>query len=139
MLVNKGGLLIWFWICKIFWFCVAIFLQPKFYWHIHHRQLLEIALEPIKDRREYIQTQKPEKEIQRRLRLLKKVKGRLPFRLRSLGFLYHHCRPNYWHYASGDLGKMLVTYSEVIDALHKKECPECPWDGKTIFPEHSYD
>ena len=24
-------------------------------------------------------------------------------------------------------------HKEVIGALHEKECPDCPWDGKTIF------
>ena len=24
---------------------------------------------------------------------------------------------------------------KALEALHKKECPNCPWDGKTIFPQ----
>lgn len=24
---------------------------------------------------------------------------------------------------------------KALEALHKKECKDCPWDGKTIFPE----
>jgi len=30
--------------------------------------------------------------------------------------------------------KTLKAYQAEIEALHKKECPNCPWDGKTIFP-----
>mgnify|MGYP001615385474 CR=1 FL=1 len=26
-------------------------------------------------------------------------------------------------------------YRDEIEALHKKECPNCPWDGDTIFPK----
>ena len=26
-------------------------------------------------------------------------------------------------------------YLPEIEALHKIECPDCPWDGKTIFPK----
>ena len=25
-------------------------------------------------------------------------------------------------------------FEEAIVSLHAKECPDCPWDGKTIFP-----
>jgi hypothetical protein len=25
---------------------------------------------------------------------------------------------------------------KAVEAIHKKECePDCPWDGRTIFPE----
>jgi len=27
----------------------------------------------------------------------------------------------------------LKVYKKEISALHEKECPECPWDGETIF------
>jgi len=27
------------------------------------------------------------------------------------------------------------THKKEIDILHKKECKNCPWDGKTIFPK----
>ena len=29
--------------------------------------------------------------------------------------------------------KTLKKYSKEINILHKKECPNCPWNGKTIF------
>jgi len=28
-------------------------------------------------------------------------------------------------------------YKKVIDDIHNKECPNCPWNGNTIFPEAS--
>jgi len=28
----------------------------------------------------------------------------------------------------------IETYQAEIEALHREECPNCPWDGKTIFP-----
>ncbi len=31
--------------------------------------------------------------------------------------------------------KVIKTHSEELEALHAKECLDCPWDGKTIFPE----
>jgi hypothetical protein len=27
-----------------------------------------------------------------------------------------------------------ATYNAAIDAAHQAECPDCPWDGRTIFP-----
>jgi len=29
--------------------------------------------------------------------------------------------------------KAILKHLPEIDALHKQECPDCPWDGKTIF------
>lgn len=31
--------------------------------------------------------------------------------------------------------KAMEKYRVEIEALHAQECPDCPWDGKTIFPE----
>ena len=31
--------------------------------------------------------------------------------------------------------KVLGEHQVEIEALHKVECPDCPWDGKTIFSE----
>jgi tetratricopeptide (TPR) repeat protein len=31
--------------------------------------------------------------------------------------------------------KALAARDKEIEALHMKECPDCPWDGKTIFSE----
>jgi len=30
---------------------------------------------------------------------------------------------------------LLRIFRPEIEALHKQECPNCPWDGNTIFPE----
>jgi len=30
--------------------------------------------------------------------------------------------------------KALRKHKKEIEALHRKECPDCPWDGNTIFP-----
>ena len=36
------------------------------------------------------------------------------------------------------LGKIPST-NKGWDALHKKECKKCPWDGKSIFPKNNYE
>jgi len=51
---------------------------PKYYWHIHHEILVESLTEPLKNRIKYIKEEKPEDEIELRLRLIKPVKGKLP-------------------------------------------------------------
>ena len=83
-----------------------------FYWHIHHDVLCEWS-DDINERIRYIKTYKPENERALRLRLMKPVKGKLPARF----------------------GKAWVSCKDELEALHKKECRGCPWDGKTIFPE----
>ena len=77
----------------------------KMYWHIHHEVLVENLTEPLKNRIAYIKESKPKNEVALRLKLLKKVKA-----------------------------KVLPKNPEDWEKLHKKECPHCPWDGKSIFP-----
>ena len=33
--------------------------------------------------------------------------------------------------------EVLAKHGPEVEALHAEECPDCPWDGKTIFPEDS--
>ena len=33
------------------------------------------------------------------------------------------------------INKTEATYQPEIEALHLLECPDCPWDGATIFPK----
>ncbi len=80
----------------------------KFYWHIHHKILVENLTEPLKNRIKYIKENKIKEEIKLRLKLLKKVKA-----------------------------KKLPTTKEGWEKLHKKECPNCSWNGNTIFPTNT--
>ena len=82
--------------------------RVRLYWHIHHDVLVEVITEPIKRRKDYIRKDKPKEEIATRLRLLKKVKAEF---------------------------KDLPTTKEGWEKLHRQECPNCPWNGETIFPE----
>jgi len=75
------------------------------WWHVHHEVLYEILTEPIRNRINYIKKEKPKNEIDIRLRLLKPVLGEIPKDEKG------------W------------------EKLHKKECPDCSWNGKTIFPK----
>ncbi len=79
-----------------------------FWWHIHHETLYEYLFEPIRARINYIKKGKPKDEVELRLRLLKPVLGKIPNTEKG------------W------------------ERLHKKECKNCTWDGKTIFPKDSH-
>ena len=134
----------------------------KAYWHIHHKLILEFATEPIENRIKYIRESKPKSEIALRLKLLKPVRGKLPDDVDKAGaalvkaraaldkarvayvkawVAYVKARVAYVK-AGADVDKALAALDKAIAdnlpaimALHDKECPNCPWDGKTIFPE----
>lgn len=132
----------------------------KLAWHVHHSgHLLEILTEPLSVRQAYIKAYKPDREIETRLRLLKLVQGPLPPALddtwktlndaqRALDDTQKTWDGAYktWDGAyktSDDARKAwndaLISHAGEVDALHKRECPDCPWDPKqkTIFPKDS--
>ena len=88
------------------------------FWHLHHDILCEPLTEPIENRIKYIKDYKPKSEIALRLGLLKPVKGKLP-----VGYVKAY---EAWDKAYED-------NLEEIEALHKIECPNCTWNGHSIF------
>jgi len=102
----------------------------KAYWHIHHDKLLEFSGN-IDKRIEYIKYGKPTEEIELRLRLLKPVKGKLPDAVIKVWAV--------WEKAWAACDETIQKYQSKIEALHTLECPDCPWDGETIFPERKDD
>lgn len=126
-------------------------LQP--YWHIHHRILLEFAYSPIKDRRDYIKNHKPQEQVKIRLQRLKPVKEfigskkayNLYLKAKKAGIgVNRYCSK--WYAIRGRCLKYANMYrrsveilsKKVIEAQHKRECENCPWDGTTIFPGNPY-
>jgi len=143
--------------------------MTQFAWHIHHEVLVEPLTEPIENRIAFIRTNKPEDEIETRLRLLKPVQGVLPVAVVEAWKAYDEVWKAYDEVekaydeaekAYDEAGKARVeawkayveagkAYDEAwkardeawkardeeIDALHAIECPNCPWDGHTIFPK----
>ena len=100
-----------------------------YYWHVHHEVLCEALTEPIQNRIDYIKSDKPASEVETRLRCMTPVlhPGELPAK---------------WREAYAKLEEAGAKWREAgakclpqLEALHKKEHPDCPWDGKTIFPE----
>src|SRR3989344_3724405 len=118
-----------------------------FYWHCHHEELLEWCYS-YEEREKYIRTQKPVKEIELRLHLFKPVQVNLPKEvieawrtcdeaLRAYDEArraYNEARRAYDE-ARRAYDEAILKNETEIEELHKKECPNCPWDGETIFPE----
>src|SRR3990167_6081858 len=108
-------------------------MNTKFYWHIHHEILVELLTEPLKNRIAYIKRNKPKGEIKLRLRLLRPVKGKLSkevVKADQARDKAYQARDK----ADQARDKAIEKHKDEIEALHKKECPKCPWNGKTIFP-----
>lgn len=96
------------------------------YWHIHHEQLAEFATEPIENRIQYIKGEKPEREIETRLRLLKPMSAKA----KKLLEVRNAARVE----ADKVRNAVWLQADNPLEAIHRIECPDCPWDGRTIFP-----
>ena len=92
-------------------------------WHGHHNTLLS-WVDP-EERIAEIKKNKPEDEHELRLRLMKPVKGQLPSDLCEASRAYNKTWRAY--------DEAWQCNQSAIAALHNQECPDCPWDGETIF------
>ena len=131
-----------------------------FCWHVHHDDLVEPLWGPIEKRIDYIKKNKPASEQKLRLRLLKPVRGQLPIAVveaweahLQARAAYDQARATYdqageaygqageaygqaeaaYDQAGAAYYQVLAGHTDEINALHAQECPDCPWDGKTIF------
>ena len=93
-------------------------VQQGFFWHVHHKILLEWCYN-YEERAQFIRTTKSPNEQETRLRLFKPVQGRLPEAVVKAGQAYD---------------KALKDNMAEIEVLHANESPNCPWNGHTIFP-----
>ena len=122
--------------------------MTTFAWHVHHETLIEPLTEPIENRIAYIKEYKPASQVELRLRLLKPVQGELPAALnkakaaRDKAFTAYAKAWAAYDKARAALDKARAALDKAraacmpeIEALHAIECPDCPWDGTTIFPK----
>jgi len=124
-------------------------------WHIHHDGLLEILTEPASARAVFIRGNKPAHEIETRLMRMGPIRNvdRIPVVVREAkNTLSEMARQAYgsppstafqesssevwgaYSEATSAYYKACRTHRAEIEALHAEECPDCPWDGKTLFP-----
>jgi len=108
------------------------------FWHVHHDVLVEWS-DDIRKRIRYVKKAKPKGEIKLRLKLMKPVKGKLPDEVVKAGEASNRAGESYvkaWEAcdkAWEAYDKALKRHKKAIEALHRKECPNCPWNGKTIL------
>ena len=114
-------------------------------WHVWHNRLLSWCHD-IAKRREDINVIKPKDELPIRHRLLKRVRGDLPKEVaeaclkRNEAYRVEASNAHeptslaFWD-TEQNLVEVLLTHKDAIEALHAQECPDCPWNGETIFPE----
>jgi len=129
--------------------------------HGHHDVLFEPIIGSIEGRIENIRADKPADEIPTRLRLIEEIDpSLLPSAVREAGAALRQAAAAYDRAGSGEAmtynqareaseqawkvwigagkayDKALETHHDELEALHKRVCvADCPWDGKTIFPE----
>jgi len=126
-------------------------IQKGMFWHVHYDRLLEYCYSYDK-RVAYIKNHKPANEIETRLRLFQPVKGKLPKTVieacaacdKAYAVVVETCAAYRKTCAACD--KAYAAYDETyaayrkaiedslpeIEALHARECPDCPWDGKQL-------
>lgn len=91
-------------------------LPPNgFAWHMYHDHLISFCWD-YERRCRVIEYAKPAHEIVERLKRFQFIKGELPKAFRGVKDNSH-------------ITELVEEHWEVIEALHKKECPNCSWDG----------
>jgi len=116
--------------------------------HCHHEVLIEYV-HSYDERVRYIRECKPRKEQKLRLRLFKMIpKDRLPKSLVKAGAKWDKAGAKWdkawtewvkawteWDKAVAEWDKAIDKNKQYLEKLHKELCPDCPWDGHSIFKE----
>ena len=133
--------------------------EPRWMKHGHHDTLFEPIIGSIERRIKSIRVDKPADEIPTRLRLIEEIDpAGLPSAVRKAGAALMQAAEAYyqagtglaydqareaadkawmvWEEAGVAYDKAVETHHDELEALHKRVCvADCPWNGKTIFPE----
>ena len=122
-------------------------MRTGFAFHVHHDVLVELCFD-YDERVRYIREFMPAAQRGLRLRLFNLIPpDRLPAPLLKAGKAYLRAKQNFGK-SGQNYGMSVRTYIKVrvacneamracmpqLEALHKELCPDCPWDGETIFP-----
>jgi hypothetical protein len=110
-------------------------------WHLHHDQLCEPLTKPPENRIAYILTHKRNKERAARLRLMRPVYAEAVAPAQRVRVeaevaarkLYDEAEAAAWAVCAEAVAAARKAYHEAVAPAHSAECPNCPWDGKSIF------
>lgn len=118
--------------------------------HCHHDILCEYVHD-YDDRVAFIKEHKPLKEQKLRLRLLQivpdeRVPGRNSLEYKAYVLAWEACNEAWktgkavdvdeaWGAYAGARKAYIRAFRAEIEKLHDELCPDCPWDGYTIFSE----
>jgi len=110
------------------------------FWHAYPDQLVTCLTIPLEERVRRIRHIKPAREVEMRLRLLQPVRGSLPPAVVEAWRVYAEAEQalavaqRAYDKAWRARIEAWQTHFAEIEALHREECPDCPWDGQTVFP-----
>ena len=106
-------------------------------WHCHHDILWEWDKEPRAKRIAYIKKYKEPSQQALRLRLYRPMSAEARRLLRicdaTCAKAEEVCAAT-WAKADKLCAATCAKARKPLEALHRRECPDCPWNGKTIFP-----
>ena len=105
--------------------------EKGFFWHVHHDLLVEWCY-GYTERVKYINTDKPPAERELRLSLFAPVQGALPDAFIQACSVYDQACSVFVQ-ARSVYDQALAEHMPALVGLHRIECPDCPWDGYTIF------
>ena len=105
-----------------------------FCWHLHHKGKLMEYCYDFERRVKFIKEDKPAHEVPYRLKWMKRVEGELPEEVKRAGQEYARALREHDR-AGQEYDRALDLHKEEIEALHKKECPDCTWNGKELVFE----
>ncbi len=114
--------------------------MARLYWHGRLKIVSLLSALANSSRRTHGDTDWPAREIETRLRLMKPVRGKLPRAIMAAAAARAKAGA-VWEMANAAQVKAGAAWDKAIadnlpaiEALHRAECPNCPWDGKSIFP-----
>jgi len=110
--------------------------------HCHHERVIEPLTQPPEKRIAYILSDKPIEEQALRLHLFRPVRATAVeaagatynAAVEAAGATYNAALKAVQATYNAAVEAVQATYNAALKAVHQAECPDCPWDGRTIFP-----
>ena len=99
--------------------------------HCHHEQLAEPLTQPPEKRIAYILSYKPIEEQALRLHLFRPIHTAA---VKAAQATYHAAIKAAEATYNAAVEAARATRAAAVIPAHQAECPDCPWNGRTIFP-----